>query len=149
MPELQRRLECVRRHCQARCSPYFRRSATSSVVPIHATCARNWSPDVAEKAAAPETVAVAAMRSAFTYLARPSRLWGAQTRSTSCRHAVFVNQSAESIAPTEASRLRRRNRAEGGSRLWWCEPETAMRPMSVVARDVDSQDALELRAPDD
>jgi hypothetical protein len=33
----------------------------------------------------------------------PRSLWGAQTRSGSCCHAVFVNKSAKSIPPTDAS----------------------------------------------
>lgn len=34
----------MRRHCQTPCSPFFRRWATSSVVPIHATRPRNSDP---------------------------------------------------------------------------------------------------------
>jgi hypothetical protein len=55
------------------------------------------------------------------------RLWGAQTRSPSRRHAVLVNQSAESIPPAHAIDPARSNDAEGWSRLRRRESETAMR----------------------
>jgi ABC-type Na+ transport system ATPase subunit NatA len=35
------------------------------------------------------------------------RVWGAQTRSGSCRDAVFVDESAQSCAPTDSSCLMR------------------------------------------
>jgi hypothetical protein len=73
-----------------------------------------------------------------------SSLWGAQTRSRACRSAVFMNEPAESIPATDASRLGRRDQAEGGTRLRRHELETAMRSMPVVVLYIGMQRSLEL-----
>jgi hypothetical protein len=55
----------------------------------------------------------------------------------SCCSGVFVDQSAESIAPVESVRRTRRDEAQARSRYRWCQREGAMRPVGVVVVDVD------------
>ena len=76
--------------------------------------------------------------------------WGAQTRS-SCRGLVFVEQTAEEVAPPDVSRVEDRCRRRIGSAaaIRRSQVERSVWTLLVEVADVGAEDVLELAAAED
>jgi hypothetical protein len=76
--------------------------------------------------------------------------WGAQTRS-SRRSFVFVEQSAEEVAPPDVTHVEGRcgRRIVSAAAVRRSQVERSVRTLLVEVADVDAQDVLELAATED
>src|SRR4051812_37225056 len=81
---------------------------------------------------------------------RVSGPWGAQTRS-SCRGLVFVEQSAEEVAPSDVMRAEGRcgRRIGSAAAIRWSQVERSVGTLMVEVADVDAEDVFELAATED
>jgi hypothetical protein len=88
-------------------------------------------------------------RSHARIIAGPSP-WGVQTRS-SCRGLVFVEESAEEVAPPDLQRMNSRcgRRIGSAAAVRRSQVERSVWTLLVEVADVDAEDVLELAAAED
>jgi hypothetical protein len=87
----------------------------------------------------------------FAYSRLPTLItpWGAQTRSSG-RRFVFVNESAEEVAPPHVQRMNRRcrGRIASAAAIRRSQIERLVRTLLAEVADVDAEDVLELAVPE-